>query len=123
MRTRQNPTDEERKVASARAKAFYCDVLQHQLTDADKGRYVAIDGNTLEWEIDDTDACCDRLRERVPDATIYLLRHIYIAVEYFGCLSPEAKEAIEEEERRMREAGIGFPPPEVLAENRDRFWR
>ena len=83
---RPNPTEEEIRVAVDRAKSHYHDHVKHQLTEADKGRYVAIDGKSLEWEIGDTDNISEVLRARVPDAIIYQLRHIIIVSEYI--LSP-----------------------------------
>ncbi len=83
---RPNPTEEEIRVAAARARSHYHDHVKHQLTEADKGRYVAIDGKSLEWEIGDTDDISEVLRARVPDAIIYQLRHIIIVSEYI--LSP-----------------------------------
>ena len=47
-------TKEERDAVSARGLAIYESVIASQLTDDDRGRYVAIDVNTGEWEIDDT---------------------------------------------------------------------
>ena len=83
---RPNPTEEEIRVTVDRAKSHYHDHVKHQLTEADKGRYVAIDGKSLEWEIGDTDNISEVLRARVPDAIIYQLRHIIIVSEYI--LSP-----------------------------------
>ena len=83
---RPNPTQEEIRVATGRARSHYHDHVKHQLTEADKGRYVAIDGKSLEWEIGDTDDISEVLRARVPDAIIYQLRHIIIVSEYI--LSP-----------------------------------
>ena len=123
MRSKRNPTEVETDLASDRAMAYYDYVLQYQLTDADKGRYIAIDGNTLEWEISDTRDASDRLKERVPDALILMLRHVYIAVEYFGCLSPEVQEALDEEQRRISEAVVGLSPDEALAVASDRLSR
>ena len=85
MSTRKNPTKEEIEDATDRAERFYFEHIKDQLTDADKNRYVAIDGNTGEWEIGDvSEEVTERLRARVPDALIYKLRHITMAVEYFG---------------------------------------
>lgn len=89
MNNRKNPTKEEIEVAVDRAERFYFEHIKDQLTEADKNRYVAIDGNTGEWEIGDvSEQVTDRLRARVPDALIYKLRHITMAVEYFGA-APE----------------------------------
>ena len=76
-----------------RALDYYYDVIQHQLTDADKGRYIAIDVETLEWEIADTREAEHKLRTRIPDAYIVTLRHIYIASTYWGAAPPEVRDA------------------------------
>ena len=77
-------TKEERDAVSARGLAIYESVIASQLTDDDRGRYVAIDVNTGEWEIDDTENATEILRVRVPDADIFLLRHPDIVTGYFG---------------------------------------
>ena len=41
----------------------------------DEGRFVAIDVNTGEWEIGDTESVTEVLRARIPDADIFLWRH------------------------------------------------
>ncbi len=45
---------------------------------------MAIDVNTGEWEIDDTRESTEIVKARVPDAYVFLLRHIDIATGYFG---------------------------------------
>lgn len=97
MRSTTNPSKEEIRVAANRAKAFYDDQIKVQLTNADKNRYIAIDGNTGEWEIDDTDECVERLRARVPDAMIHMLRHITLACEYIGAAPKELTRELYEE--------------------------
>ncbi len=82
MGNTQNPSKEEIEVAAERAKRFYHDDIKHQLTDADKGRYIAIDGNTGEWEIGDSDDVVDRLKARVPDALVHTITHITMVSEY-----------------------------------------
>ena len=76
------PTEEELRAMGSPVIDYYLDQIADHLSDADKGRYIAIDMNTGEWEIDDTEAASDRLHSRVPDAQIHLLRHILIATEY-----------------------------------------
>ena len=117
---RPNPTEEEIRVAAGRARSHYHDHVKHQLTDADKGRYVAIDGKSLEWEIGDTDDISEVLRARVPDAIIYQLRHIIIVSEYIGAVPDEIDEVIRDEERRIRADRIGFPTHQ-LADRREEF--
>ncbi len=92
MSTRKNPTKEEIRVATDRAERLYFDHIKDQLTEADKNRYVAIDGNTGEWEIGDvSEEVTERLRARVPDALIHKLRHITLAVEYIGAVPEDLK--------------------------------
>lgn len=90
MKNIRNPTKEEIRVAVERAEAFYFDHIKDQLTDADKNRYIAIDGNTGEWEIGDvSEEVTERLRARVPDALIYKIRHITMVSAYFGSAPEE----------------------------------
>ena len=77
---------EETEAVGERGLAIYESEIAPQLSDDDRGRYVAIDVNTGEWEIDDTREASNRLRTRVQDADVFLLRHIDIVTGYFGCL-------------------------------------
>ena len=77
-------TKEERDAVGARGLAIYESEIAPRLSDDDEGRYVAIDVNSGEWEIDDKEDVTEILRARVPDADIFLLRHIYIVTGYFG---------------------------------------
>ena len=94
MQNTRNPTREEIEVAVARAKEFYHNDIKHQLTDADKGRYIAIDGNTGEWEIGDSDDVVFRLKERVPNALVHTITHITMVVGYFGAVPDELVEEL-----------------------------
>ena len=122
MTRHRNPTEEEIRVATDRAKSHYFDQIQHQLTEADKGRYVAIDGKSLEWEIGDTDDISEVLRSRVPDAVIFQLRHIIMVSEYIGAVPAEFEQIIRDEEQRLRADRIGFPTHQ-LADRREEFGR
>ena len=97
MTNTQNPTKDEIKIAVERAQAFYFDRIKDQLTEADKNRYIAIDGNTGEWEIGDvSEEVTERLRARVPNALIHKLRHLTLAVEYIGAVPEDlTKELLE----------------------------
>ncbi len=67
-----------------RAKAYYFDSIKNQLSDADKGRFVTIDANTGEWELhDDMLDGISRLRDRIPNAEPFTLRHITITTYRF----------------------------------------
>ena len=77
-------TREEFEAAIERARDYYNEIIKPQLTFADKGRVIAIDGNTLEWEIGDSHRVEEKLRVRVPDAAVYLTRYITPGVFRFG---------------------------------------
>lgn len=107
---RTKPTNEEIRSAVDRAESHYYDHIQHQLTEDDKDRYIAIDGKSLEWEIGDTDEVMERLRARVPDAVIHMIRHITIVSAYFGAapddLTQEKLQAMFS--RQLADAGEEF---------------
>ena len=75
---------EETEAVGERGLAIYESDIAPQLTDNDRGRYVAIDVNTGEWEIDDTREASSRLRARILNPDIFLLRHIDIVTGYMG---------------------------------------
>lgn len=54
---------------------IYENQVAPQLSDADEGRFVAIDVDTGEWDIGDTESVGEEFRERLPDAEIFLWRH------------------------------------------------
>ena len=125
MKNTRNPTKEEIKVAVERAHAFYHDDIKHQLTDADKGRYIAIDGNTGEWEIGDTDDVVDRLKARVPNALVHTITHITMVAAYFHAVPEELAR-----ELRKPVPLSSFPPDHPyrlearrLADEREEFGR
>ena len=105
------PTEEELRAIGSRAIDYYLDHIADQLSDADKGRYIAIDVNTGEWEIDDTEASTDRLRARIPDAQIHVIRHILIVSEYF--MSP----------RMVNSSDVLDPSYRQLADDNEEFGR
>ncbi len=70
---------EELRSVADRAKAYYFGGIKDQLSDSDKGRFVTIDANSGEWELhDDMLQGILRLRDRVPNAEPFTLRHITI---------------------------------------------
>ncbi|MCY4475876.1 MAG: hypothetical protein OXC83_10650 [Chloroflexi bacterium] len=77
------PNQEELRRVGNPAIDYYLDHIADQLSNADKGRYIAIDVDTGEWEIDDTEVSADRLRNRLPDAHVYVIRHILVVSDYF----------------------------------------
>lgn len=70
-----------------RGDEIYERKIQPSLKASDKGKLVAIDIETEDYEIaDDELAACDRLRERVPQAQIWLLRVGSPYLHRFGSL-------------------------------------
>ncbi len=67
-----------------RGLAFYHENIRHRLTDADKGRYVAVDCISGDWEIGNTVESAEKLLSRVPNADVLIVRHIIIASGYWG---------------------------------------
>ena len=82
-----------------RALEFYHEKIKHELTDADKGRFIAIDPNSGAWEIGEGFEVAEALRNRIPDVIPSVIRHVYIATNYWGTLPPEVLEQIETETR------------------------
>ena len=64
------------KVTFARmGDAAYENIVQPQLSDGDRGKYVAIDIDTNDFQIDaDEMRACDQLRERNSQAQIWLVK-------------------------------------------------
>lgn len=58
-----------------RGMSIYKNEIAPQLTDADDGRYIAVDVKSSEWEIGETESVSEVLRARIPDADIFLWRH------------------------------------------------
>ena len=81
-------TQRELESVARRAEQRYHETIKHQLTDADKGRYIAIDADSGEWEIADGWEAVDHLRARVPDADIHLIRHIDLWTVSIGWVPP-----------------------------------
>lgn len=68
-----------------RGDALYENEVRPRLTAADKNKFVAIDIETGMHEIaEDELAACDRLRARVPDAQIWMVRVGSRYVHRFG---------------------------------------
>ena len=75
---------EEKATVGERGLVIYEGEIAPRLSDNDQGRYVAIDVNTGEWEIDDTRDATKILRARLPDAEIFTLWHINLNQAFFG---------------------------------------
>ncbi len=72
-----------------RGDEMYERVVRPQLNDSDKGKFVALDIETGEYEIDSKDiSASHRLRMRLPNAQVWLLRVGYGAAYHFGFLPP-----------------------------------
>ena len=70
---------------AAFAETLYRERIRPTLTNADIGRFVIVDINSGDYEIDDDDvAAADRLHERLPDAFGYIMRVGYSAAYFFG---------------------------------------
>jgi len=68
-----------------RGTAIYERDIRPHLKRADKGKFVAIDIETGEYEIDkDEMAACRRLRARIPDSQTWLVRVGYPSTRRFG---------------------------------------
>ena len=70
---------------AAFAETFYREKIRPTLTEADIGKFVIIDINSGEYEIDEDDITADeRLQARRPDAFGYIMRVGYSAAYFFG---------------------------------------
>lgn len=77
-------TREQIEETSRRGMEFYEDRIKPLLTDNDEGRFIAIDAKTGEYEIGDNEDVGLVLKERAPDADIFMLVHPRIWVHSFG---------------------------------------
>jgi hypothetical protein len=70
-----------------RGDAMYEAVVRPHLKPSDKGKFVAIDIESGQYEIDaKEDAACDRLHARIPGAQVWMLRVGYRVVRRFGTM-------------------------------------
>ena len=84
---------EELEAIASRAKAFYFGGIKDQLSDSDKDRFVTIDANSGEWELhDDMLEGIQKLRDRVPNAEPFTLRHITITTFRFPSVRVHQKQ-------------------------------
>ena len=68
-----------------RGDEMYERVVQPQLQESDKGKFVAVDIETGEYELDSKDVFASRrLRMRVPTAQVWLVRVGYRYAHRFG---------------------------------------
>ena len=81
-------TQAEIEAVAKRAESYYHESIKSQLTEADKGRYIAIDADSGAWEIADGWEAVDHLRTRVPEADVHLIRHIDLWTVSIGWVPP-----------------------------------
>ena len=75
----------EKEEFARRGDAIYEGVIQSQLKPNDDGKFIAIDIDTSEYEVDtDELTACDRLRARLPESQIWLVRIGSRSVHRFG---------------------------------------
>lgn len=68
-----------------RGDEIYETEVRPRLKKADKGKFAAIDIESHEFEVADNElGACDQLRERVPEAQIWLVRIGFPYVYRFG---------------------------------------
>jgi hypothetical protein len=68
-----------------RGDTIYASTVRPHLKPEDDGRFVALDIDSSQFEIDDDElAACDRLRARLPEAQIWLVRVGSRYVHRFG---------------------------------------
>jgi hypothetical protein len=68
-----------------RGDAIYENAVRPHLRPSDEGKLVAIDIETEAFEIDEDElAACDKLRSRVPDAQIWMVKVGSRSVHHFG---------------------------------------
>jgi len=68
-----------------RGDAIYDCEIRPRLAPGDDGKFVALDIESGQYELDDDElAACDRLRSRLPDAQIWLVRVGSRYVHRFG---------------------------------------
>lgn len=70
---------------ASRGDSIYASAVKPQLKPDDAGRFVALDIETSEFEIDDDElTACERLRARLPNAQIWMVRVGSRHVHRFG---------------------------------------
>ena len=70
---------------SRRGGEIYEHMIRPKLHRRDKGKYVAIDIESGEYELSEDElTACDRLHERIPDSQTWLVRVGYRYTRHFG---------------------------------------
>jgi hypothetical protein len=74
-----------KEIMAQRGDALYDGTIGPQFTEKDVGKFVAIDIETGDFAVDaDELKACHKLRARIPDAQIWMVRIGYRAVHRFG---------------------------------------
>ena len=74
------------------AEAVYQEKIRPTLTEADIGKFVIIDVNSGDYEIDENDAAAShRLHDRLPNSRGFGMRVGYSAAYFFGGYYEEPK--------------------------------
>ena len=85
-------TQEEVDASGKRAREIYHREIKPQLTDDDVNKFVAIDPDSGEWAISETEDMADELLRRKVDVSHpLLLIHPRIWIDSFGGIRPEMK--------------------------------
>ena len=83
IRQRRYPKEE----FAQRGNAIYERDVRSQVEAENQGKYVAIDIETGEWEMDASEAAAgDRLRLRLPEAQTWMMRIGYPYIRRFGAV-------------------------------------
>ena len=78
-------TSEQLEETSRRGLEFYNERIKPLLSDADDGRFLAIDANTGEYEIGDSEwEVVEDLKAQLPDADVLVLVHPRVWVHAIG---------------------------------------
>ena len=70
------------------ALEFYHHTIKPQLSEADRGRFIAIDPATETWEVGEHREVIDKLTERVPDVAPAIITHLDITYHWRGIVPP-----------------------------------
>ena len=85
-------TQEEVDASGKRARAIYHKQIKPQLTDDDENKFIAIDPDSGEWAISETEDSADELlRRKVDVSTPFLLVHPRIWIDSFGGIRPDTE--------------------------------
>ncbi len=79
------PTTLSPQQIADQGRAIYAEKITHKIEAAHKGKFLILDIESGDYEIDDhEDAACDRLEARYPHGVFYLIRVGYPASLFIG---------------------------------------